>query len=246
MALCPQPSDLWRFEHKYLLNRFQYLQVKNAITPYVVPDSFTSRAAGRGYTVRSLYYDSADYAAYREKIEGNFARVKLRLRTYATSAEINPPIRVELKTRQGAVMVKYESFANYQDYTHFMQHRHWPENDDPVRSEFERLVRLHSMEPKVIVQYQREGYEPRGRDNFRLTFDHNVCSAAARTLFPDNLFFHRHNSFVVLEIKCREKSPRWLQHLVKIYGLKVVANSKYVQGVEAACLDAYTRTWSYG
>ncbi len=246
MATCPQARDLWRFEHKYRLNYFQYLQLKNAIAPHAVPDEFTLAAKGKGYTVRSLYYDSADYSAYREKIEGNFGRIKLRLRTYAVSDEFSPQVRVELKTRQGAVMVKYESFATFQDYLHFMRHGHWPENEDAVRSEFERLVRLQAMEPKVIVQYQREGFQPRGKDRFRLTFDHNVCSAAAVELFPDNLFFHRINPCVVLEIKCRDRFPLWLSNLVRAHGLKTVANSKYVQGVEAACWDAYTRTWSYG
>ena len=38
----------------------------------------------------------------------------------------------------------------------------------------------------------------------------------------------------------------WLRNIVQKHGLKIVANSKYVQGIEVACPEVVTPAWSNG
>jgi hypothetical protein len=238
--------DLWRYELKYRLNLWQYNQVKHALVPYMKMDSFSLRAPERKYLVRSLYYDSSDYLSYQEKVDGSFGRIKMRLRSYTNSGEERGPVRVELKTRRGNTMVKYCSFVSFTEYEEFLQSKHWPSTEDAVLSEFERLVLVRNQSPKLLVEYRREGYEPRDKSGYRVTFDHRVRSAAAKTLFPHQPLFRGHYANeVIMEVKCRDQRPLWLTNLMLRYGLKFTANSKYVQGVELACPDNITPIWSY-
>ena len=111
--------------------------------------------------------------------------------------------------------------------------------------EFERYVHLKAQNPKIIVEYQREGYLSRGREALRITFDHKVKSAHADSLFPEQNFFREHNpGFIVLEIKCDKRQPDWLRSLVMNQTLCIVANSKYSQGIEIALPEIVRSTWS--
>lgn len=239
-------ENLWRYELKYRLNLWQYNQVKHALVPYMKKDKFTLRAPDQKYLVRSLYYDSPEYMSYQEKVDGSFGRIKMRLRTYSANPEDNEPVRVELKTRRGNTMVKYCTFVSIEEYQEFVRSKHWPNLDDPVLREYERLVHVRNQSPKLLVEYRREGYEPRDVSGYRVTFDHKVQSAAAKSLFPEKVLFRPHYANeIILEVKCRNQRPLWLANLMLRYGLKFTANSKYVQGIELACPDVTTPSWSY-
>lgn len=235
----------WRFELKYRLTPGQYHQIRHALVPFMKPDAYT---AGKGsYLVRSLYFDTYDYQAYHEKINGDYGRIKIRARAYTDSPDGNPPIRVELKTRWGSAMEKYSSFVPLSAFNEFLTTHHWPHNygENPALAEFARLFHLRMLRPQLLVQYQREGLTARDGASLRITFDHQVCSGSADSLFPEPLIFRKQKPHeTILEIKCQNDHPRWLAKLVKQHGLKLQANSKYARGIEIARPDAVTPMWS--
>lgn len=228
-------SHTERFERKYHLTTGQYHSVRNLVRSFMVPDAHTVRAGGR-YLVRSLYYDTRDFAAVHERNEGTYGRIKVRVRVYRDTPSDAPPVRVELKTKRGNSMVKYSSFVEYRHYRHFLKHRVWhpDQQNDPVLMEFARLQRARGLVPTLLVQYVREGYRPRDGQPVRLTLDHNVHSCSAVDLFPGNPLLKPHRPRnIVLEIKTNSRhEPDWLRHIVRHQSLKVVSNSKYVQGLE--------------
>jgi len=236
-----------RFESKYKISSYQYHQVKNALVPYMQLDSFTRAASRNGYLVRSLYFDTLDYQAYFEKISGDSNRVKFRIRTYVESIEDDPTIKVELKVRKGVMMEKFSCFVTASQYQEFMHGWHWSVENNPVLDEFERNLRIKHLRPKLLVEYLREGFQARSRENVRITFDHQVRSAFSTSLFPDKVFFRRHHPHVIiLEIKHPAEQPGWLKNIVEQHGLKIIANSKYAQGIEVARPDVVTPSWSNG
>ena len=229
-----------RFEFKYRISPTDYYAIRNAIRPYMSADRYTRGAAKSGYFVRSLYYETADDRIYNEKMAGDTDRVKYRLRTYTTDIAPDTPVRAELKVRRGESLSKYSTFVPAGHADAFLRTRHWPDlRDDAVLEEFERGVHLRGLSPAVLVDYYREGYESRERDDVRITFDHHVQSAHCRTLFPEKDPFRRihHDYEVVLEIKYRQKPPTWLRRLVHSHGLRLVANSKYTQAIEVGRRD---------
>lgn len=236
----------WRFEYKYRLTFQEYLQIRSAIVPSMRKDQYSLAAQHGKYLVRSLYFDTNTFRNFIEKINGDCDRVKLRIRTYSASPAENIPIRAELKARKGITVEKHSTWINFQAYRYFMDAWHWLDSNDAVLSEFERYVHLKTQRPKIIVEYLREGYITRSGEQIRITFDHKVRSAHAKTLFPENPFFrYHHPGKIVLEIKCMKLQPLWLRQMIYQHGLLISANSKYTQGIEVARKDIITPSWSY-
>ncbi len=226
-------SGLQRFERKYLISLAEYHRLRARLPLHFEPDAYTRKQARGRYLVRSIYYDTHDYRAYYEKEDGNFGRIKLRLRAYADHPESNDIVSVELKTRYGNVMTKHTTRVPHDHYVCFQSTGHWPVDGDPVTVEFARLVRVRSLIPVVLVQYHREGYQARSCRSVRLTLDHGVVSTRARSLFPQQVILRPHRPrSVILEIKTSDGEPRWLTDLVRAHQLKIMSNSKYVQGIE--------------
>ena len=235
----------WRFEYKYRLTYAQYIRVRSAVLPYMKKDVFTKFPAGNKYLVRSLYFDTHDLRSFVEKVNGDCNRVKLRIRTYQNTSQPDLQIRVELKARKGMAMEKHSTWVSMDAFRDFISSWHWQDTDDPVLAEFERYVHLKTLRPKILVEYQREGYLSRIKEEVRVTFDHHVKSARASSLFPESPFFRNYYpGMVVFEIKCDKRQPLWLRKLAMDQGLCFCANSKFTQGIEMARPDVVRATWS--
>jgi hypothetical protein len=235
----------WRFEYKYRLPIQQYLQVRNAFEPFMQLDHFTLKKPEKKYLIRSLYYESFFFDSFEEKIDGNCDRIKLRIRTYSEIMDPSFTIRAEMKVRKGAVTEKYGSLINPDQYIEFQKNNHWTGTSDPILEEFERYVHLQTLSPQLLIEYYREGFESRAREDIRITFDHDVKSSFSHSLFPKNaLFNHHHNGIIILEIKCTKQQPDWLRTLVQKHGLRIMANSKYVQGIVISHPALVTPSWS--
>ncbi len=222
-----------RFERKYHLSPGAYVRVRNIVRGRMRPDSYTVASGGR-YLVRSLYYDTRDFEAFHERNNGDFGRIKLRIRVYTDAATEVETARVELKTKRGNSMEKYGAFVPYAECRRFIQEGTWPDHSDPVLAEFERLIRVQALRPVLVVQYHREGFRTRDGSPVRLTLDHNVHSARATEIFPQRVLLKPHRpKNIVLEIKAESRhEPEWMRDIVRRHSLKQVSNSKYVQGIE--------------
>jgi SPX domain protein involved in polyphosphate accumulation len=246
--LLPYLEDLkgdWRFEYKYRLTYQQYYRVRSAILPFMKKDRFSLARPQGNYYVRSLYFDSNKFTNYEEKMNGNADRLKLRIRTYENNLEPDDNLRVEMKARKGLTMEKHSAWIKYAAYQEFMATRHWPEPGNPILEEFERYCFLKELLPKIIVDYEREGFSARGMESLRITFDLKVRSARASELFPDHPFFRTHYpGWVVLEIKCDKTQPSWVRNMVQQQGLSLITNSKFAQGIELVMPELVRSTWS--
>ncbi len=231
-----------RYETKYRLSYPKLFQVRNDIAVSQMELDYYSRE--HPYLVRSLYFDSNDYRAYYENLGGFWGRTKLRIRSY--SEEPSDILSVELKTKFGNKSIKYSTFIPFVWYQEFMGTGHFPQNNDLVLNEFERLVHLRMLKPKVLIQYQREGFRSKTSSSLRITFDSQVKSVSASELFPVKPIFRYHRrGEVILEIKCLPKQPLWVNRCAKKHGLKWVANSKYVQSIELSRPDVVTAAAKY-
>jgi len=238
-------NDNWRFEYKYCISALQYHALRAALHPYARPDAFTLDAPQGRYLVRSLYFDSPDLHAYQEKVDGNCDRVKLRIRTYARDLTENSVLRVEMKARKGVSVEKHGAFISAEQYKTFMQFGHWPATSEPVLLEFERYVHLKGLVPLILVEYRREGFIARAQGDLRFTIDHQVRSAHANSLFPSApLFRPLRLGAIIFEIKCNKSQPAWLRALVQAHGLRIMANSKFTQGIEATRPELVYPGWS--
>src|SRR5687767_1377375 len=104
-------SDL-RYELKYLLRREQ-------VEPLVAELSQTLRLDANGgelgsYPNTSLYYDTPDYKAYWDKLDGHRSRRKVRVRVYGdTTITPETPAFLEIKQRINKLMRKRRVALSY-------------------------------------------------------------------------------------------------------------------------------------
>ena len=222
-----------RFEYKYRLTQFEYSEIRKNFLIFSQLDQFSTENSKRKYFVRSLYYDTFDYLAYSEKITGELSRIKLRVRTYFREKKLNSFVSVELKTRVGSLITKYSTKVPYDIYNYFRKSGHWETHEDSVLVEFERLLRLKSLHPNLLVDYEREAFVPKDKSDVRITFDHSIKYAKSTQLYPDVIHWHSKEPFlIILEIKTKSVFPSWLEDLIAKYELKALPNSKYAEGIE--------------
>ena len=222
-----------RFEHKYRLPFIEYLKVKNWLARFASLDRF-SRLSGTGrYFIRSLYFDTSDYRCYAEKMTGEHNRIKLRIRSYFPDRASAQFVTFEIKSRLGSEIFKHASRLSLEEYDRFEQTRRMATGNDPALDEFMRLMLLRQLTPRVLVDYEREAFDPRDASGVRITFDHALRYAETSQLFPEHPFFRKSlPQLVVMEIKTRESAPPWVTRLVESYGLRSVPNSKYAVSIE--------------
>lgn len=227
-----QLSQIERHENKYILNSKSYFKVKNDLLPFMEIDKYSFRSSTGAYLVRSLYYDTPDYQAYQDKLDGFYGRSKFRLRCYQDIKEDCSSISVEIKTKLGNTVVKHCKRVNIDFYENFIRTNHWPELNDAILIDFERTVLLRSLSPVVLVEYNREGMCDNLGEGVRVTFDHNLRSADTEELFSNSLFLQKHiPDHIIMEVKSHSVPPEWLRDIIRRNGLRLVAYSKYVQAI---------------
>jgi len=233
--------NIARYETKYVLNHEKYLNIKNDLQPFMATDKYSANSPTGAYLVRSLYFDTFDYQAYKDKLDGFYGRTKFRLRCYSAQKTFLNSISVEIKTKIGNTVEKYTTTVPIDYYDKFINTYHWPDYVSPVLIDFERSVLLRTLQPVVIVEYHREGMCDLLGDGVRVTFDHMLQSADSNELFPERLFFTKHYpEHIILEVKSHNVPPLWLKRIVQRYGLRLVAYSKYVQSVTVSKLDSFS------
>jgi hypothetical protein len=221
-----------RFEYKYALDYNTYLAFKNKLSMFMTQDKYTLIANQKRYFVRSLYYDTYDFKHCAESEDGQFGRIKCRIRTYSHTHNEADIISIEIKTKLGAIVKKYSQLIPVEEFNYFNKNGYFSQSSK-VLDEFTRLMWIQQLEPKAIVEYDREGYETIDGSDLRLTFDFGVRSGESDKLFKDRIIHTRsHNNAIICEIKCGMRKPDWLEKLIKEYGLRVVGNSKYVQAID--------------
>ena len=230
-----------RFELKYRLSHSEYFKIKNAIIKHMKKDKYTEISKNNKYLVRSIYFDNYKFKNYYEKVQGDYSRIKIRVRTYTKNPNKNTKLSVELKTRSGELMEKFTTFINYQEYLYFINHQNFMQIDNKVLTEVARLSYIHNFKPVVVTEYWREGYESRDKRRLRMTFDHDIKFQKTSDLFDQKKIYRKRiKNDIIFEIKYTGKLPYWVSNLIREYGLKRLANSKYCQAIEAHHYDMIT------
>jgi hypothetical protein len=229
-----------RFEEKYVLDAFQYRAVTAGIAGFMKRDSYSEAGPQGRYFVGSLYFDTSEYRAYMEKITGERNRIKLRIRSYTSIYSDAEFVSVELKTRNGRLIVKYGTHAPISAYNRYMETGSWGQTDDPVLIEFERIARVQCQKPKLVVEYEREAFASLRPSGLRISFDHTIRYARATSLFPQAPIYRSQPlNPIILEIKTPDEGPDWLRKLVRDLSLKAVPHSKYANAVEQTQVDMW-------
>ena len=198
-----------RHEYKYLISRADAELLKLRL-PHIMERDPNAGENGQ-YTIRSLYFDDVDAAAYYEKVDGLDNRAKYRIRFYNYDGS---NIKLEKKEKLGNLTRKTAQAITKRDARalEYAISEGCPDTPEGLTEELRLAVLGRGLRPKVLVDYDRTPFLCHA-GNTRITIDENLrtrpyiahlfASPRAMTpvLQPDE---------VILEVKFDDFLPGYL------------------------------------
>ncbi|MCI0676167.1 MAG: polyphosphate polymerase domain-containing protein [Phycisphaerales bacterium] len=205
---------------------------------YLEPDCHSALGPERGYSIQSLYLDSADWALCRASQDGLRNRFKLRVRWYHAAPML---AFFEVKRRVDKAVIKRRAAVDI-DHVDTLLEGRWPRAQavahDDVQGRaaidlFNDLAHSVNARPRLTVSYRREAYIMPDKPSTRLTFDRDLATWPHRGAIvherpPAAFAFHPRIGGVIVEIKFTDRFPEWMKEMVQTFGLARQRVPKYV------------------
>lgn len=239
-----------RRELKFLVAERDRERLAARLAPFVRPDAHADRTTG-GYTVRSIYFDTPGLRDYADKLSGDHARRKVRVRGY--NAPGAAPVVLEVKRKRGAGSWKDRAPMPAAEAARLLAGgRPAPGAPDAVARFLYRL-RAEHRRPTLLVTYDREPLVGRFDPSLRVTLDRRLrCApyprlgAALEGLYADGPaggLAPVLDGRLVLEVKFDRAFPSWLTGVLAPLDAPRLALSKYGMGLDARIPQA---PWRFG
>ena len=214
-----------RHESKHRISLREDLVLSGRLRRLFSHDSYAGEDGS--YRVTSLYFDTPDDSALREKLDGIGKREKFRLRYYGASPSF---IRLEKKFKINGLCGKRSVKMTTEQAQKLLcgEYGFLLESGDPLCAEFYSKLMGKCLRPRTIVRYDREAfvYEP---GNVRITLDRSIRTGLGSTDFLNEKLFCAPvlEQGTVLEVKYDAFLPDLVRMAVQIPGRQAVSCSKY-------------------
>ncbi len=223
-----------RHELKYILTPIQYELLRSRLKWMLQPDENASDCGD--YFIRSIYFDSPDRIALKEKQSGINKRRKYRIRFYNGDAEY---CRLECKEKTGSRISK-KTYALTRQQAEFLLGLRSEQMKEAIAADgnslfedMKLLIGSEGYEPVVTVDYVREAYVMPLSD-LRITFDKQLAwGPVSGCMEHERYLANVYGDYVILEVKYNEYLPEHISTILSSVGPVQTAASKYVACVEA-------------
>jgi SPX domain protein involved in polyphosphate accumulation len=220
------PSELLRYERKFLITDYSYADVEQFVKfhPACFSPIFQQRS------VNNIYFDTLGMNNYNDNVEGQTQRSKVRIRWYGNLfGSIDKPV-LEYKIKNGLVGKKRSFLLNpfILDESFGKSHLIAAVRDmlpDEVKNE------ILSLRPTLLNCYKRK-YFLSADKNFRITIDHHL--AYYKIDYDRNTFLNKSEDVnsTVLELKYDIDYESQANLIASSFPFALTKNSKYLQGLE--------------
>jgi len=229
-----------RIEYKYYLPLEIRGNLLSDLQTFTFQDEHSQKEDGK-YSVSSVYMENYHLSAYRAKIMGSNIRQKVRFRFY-------PPLKkdsclyIELKNRGANKTMKTKtkiSHSLFMDMIKGNPNAFQLNNSDPIISHVAKLTKVGCFHLFIIVNYRRIALFSKIDQAVRITIDSDVfCDRFQGNIdaTPNISVLPMHKN--ILEIKTPGYFPDWLRYIIKKYGLKREAISKYALSVQSLAVNS--------
>ena len=217
----------YRHEWKIEVSGTDLLVLRQRLRCVLKPDP---HAVDGCYLIRSLYFDTPEDKALREKLDGVSRREKFRIRYYNADTSC---IHLEKKSKIAGLGRKDTAALTPEQAQKIVDGElSWMAGSEaPLIVELYSKMRTQRLRPKTIVDYTREPfvYSP---GNVRVTLDYNIRTGLSCTDFLNTACptIPVPDSPAILEVKWDAFLPDAVRDLVQLPGRRSSAFSKY-----AAC-----------
>lgn len=214
----------YRHEWKIEVSGTDLLVLRQRLSCVLKPDP---HAVDGQYLIRSLYFDTPEDKALREKLDGVSRREKFRIRYYNADTSC---IHLEKKSKLAGLGRKDTAALTPEQAQKIVDGElSWMAGSEaPLIVELYSKMRTQRLRPKTIVDYTREPfvYSP---GNVRVTLDYNIRTGLSCTDFLNTACptIPVPDSPAILEVKWDAFLPDAVRDLVQLPGRRSSAFSKY-------------------
>lgn len=214
-----------RHEYKFSINQTDDYIVANRLRKLFLHDAFADETGN--YRVSSLYFDTPNDKALRQKLDGVSEREKFRIRYYNDDLSF---MRLEKKIKKAKMNAKFNTRISKEQVEKILHGKidFLLHSNDALMIELYSKMRGQLLQPKSIVTYEREAFQyiP---GNVRITVDRNVRTVLDATHFLDVNAVHMavDRGFNIFEVKYDEFLPEIVKLAVQIPNRQARENSKY-------------------
>lgn len=217
----------YRHEYKLAISAADCLALRRRLEAVASPDPYAQNGL---YRIRSLYFDTPQDTALRQKLDGVDRREKYRLRLYNGDTTL---IHLERKSRRNGLGAKQQVTLSASEVQALLAGdcSGLAARCEELLQAFCCRVRLQGLAPRTLVEYTRRPYiYPPG--NVRVTLDGQLRTGVRCTDFldPAAVTIPAPGPYALLEVKWDTFLPAVIRDAVQLPGCQIQAFSKY-----AAC-----------
>ena len=213
-----------RYEIKYMLTKEQKARVLDAMQPYMKPDEY-----GRT-TIRNIYFDTDNYRLIRRSIEKpTVYKEKLRTRSYRR-ADPEDPVFVELKKKYKSVVYKRRLSMPELKAVDWISGKAECDQDTQIFREIDYFIHFYkTLQPRVLLSYEREAFYAVDGSDFRVTFDDNILCREEDISLESDVWGTPilEEGKVLMEIKTSGGIPLWMTRILTEEQIYKTPFSKY-------------------
>jgi hypothetical protein len=185
--------------------------------------------------VNNLYLESLDYRGYRQSVDGDPDRVKIRLRWYGEPfGRVEKPA-LEFKIKRGLVGHKRRyALAPFTMDESFDRHK-LRELVSAANPPADLLPALVASELQLMNGYRRRYFESRDR-RFRVTLDTGLWFCRLHPLRNEFMTRAMEHDLVVMELKYAREDDEHAHQVMQHFPMRLTKSSKFVVGLDKVCL----------
>ncbi|MBS5149996.1 MAG: polyphosphate polymerase domain-containing protein [Butyricicoccus pullicaecorum] len=214
----------FRHEVKHEISNHDMLILRQRLRAIMKPDR---HAVNGQYEIRSLYFDTPNDKALREKLDGVITREKYRIRLYnndSSTVHLERKFKhIGLGYKNTAPLTPDQAQAIADGDVEWMSH-----STNEVILGFYTRICNEMLKAKVIVDYIREPFVF-APGNVRVTLDYEIRTGMNCTDFlnPDCVTVPIKDSPCILEVKWDNYLPDVIRDAVQLGSRRCAAFSKY-------------------
>ena len=201
-----------RFERKYIERKNNSYLFRN----FLLKKNFYKKFENR--IVNSVYFDDFNFSSYKNNVEGNTKRLKVRIRWYNENSD---NLNLEIKNKNGFLGWKNTYKLNYIDGINNVLNNY---SNSKLENTINNVLKKNVF-PVIKTKYQREYYEY-NHDTIRATIDTKLEYLSTRINFK--IAYDKE----ILEFKYPvTKDKLFRENIIKNNKFRFQKFSKYVVGV---------------
>lgn len=230
-----------RTEKKYIITIKQKDELLKQFDKKIIDDEYGQS------TIKTLYFDTADFRLIRKSIEKPVYKEKLRLRCYNTPTDTSI-VFLELKKKYRGVVYKRREKLKYAEVKSYLKTLLMPK-DTQIMREIDYTMHFYpDLKPRICIIYDRCAYYSSDDASLRITFDSNLRFRTTNLTLASDVSGEKiiSDEYCIMEIKALGGIPLWLTKVLtdnKIYpgsfskygtAYKIISNSDKNGGSDCA------------